>query len=173
MCPFRIFFSIRDFVQFGIFSNSFVLSNLGFCAMGILFVRNFVQFRILFIWDFIQFGIFSIQGFIQFGILSNSGFCPTGILSNLEFCPFGISPKSGFILFWISSVARGLGGYSFPHRHAEYKKYHVFSTFELDFCTAMENSPPPLTFPSLVYEHFFLCIWSRSVLGHRNRDDFR
>ena len=35
-----------------------------------------------------------------------------------------------------------MGGWA-PHWHAEYGKYHVFSTFEPDFCTRMENSPPP------------------------------
>ena len=49
-----------------------------------------------------------------------------------------------------------------PHWHAEYEKYHVFSTFEPDFCTGMENSP----LSSLGYEYFFLSIWSIAELGH-------
>ena len=32
---------------------------------------------------------------------------------------------------------------------------------------------PPLAFPRLVYEHFFLCICALSVLGLWNRDYFR
>ena len=44
----------------------------------------------------------------------------------------------------ISSVARwGGGSYSPPHWHAKYAKYPVFCTFETDFWTKNENSPPP------------------------------
>ena len=47
---------------------------------------------------------------------------------------------------WTSAVANSSvakGGYSPPpHRPEEYVKYLVFSTFEADFCTKNENSPP-------------------------------
>ena len=42
-----------------------------------------------------------------------------------------------------SSVAKGGGGYRPPlHRPEENAKYPFFSTFEADFCTKNENSPP-------------------------------
>ena len=75
--------AIRDFVQFGILSNSgfssirdffhwgfclirdFVCS--GFCPFGSLFIQDFVQFRISSVLDFIQFKISSIRDFVHSG----------------------------------------------------------------------------------------------------------
>ena len=41
-----------------------------------------------------------------------------------------------------------------PHWHTEYGKYHVFSTFEIDFFPEIENSPP-MAFPILGEDLFF------------------
>ena len=42
----------------------------------------------------------------------------------------------------------GEGAVVSPHRPAEYAKYHVFSTFEANFCTKSENSPLSLALKS-------------------------
>ena len=44
--------------------------------------------------------------------------------------------------------AVGGGAVVSPHRPAEYAKYHVFSTFEANFCTKSENSPLSLALKS-------------------------
>ena len=59
-----------------------------------------------------------------------------------------INPKKSTILVIqptlrgipISNVARE--GLQTPHWPEKYAKYHVFSAFEADFCSKIENRPP-------------------------------
>ena len=46
-------------------------------------------------------------------------------------------------------------GVALPHWHAESEKYHVFSSFEPDFCTEMENNPP-IGIPKTRWRLFFI-----------------
>ena len=66
-----------------------------------------------------------------------------------------------------SSLARG-GGFTPPHCHADYRKYLVFSTYEPDFCTRMENSLPPLAVTILKGDLFL----SSTEFEQKNRSNF-
>ena len=38
------------------------------------------------------------------------------------------------------------------HWHAEYRKYHVFSSFETDLCTGILNRPPLLAYKICLFQ---------------------
>ena len=62
------------------------------------------------------------------------------LFCNLPFCSDASSVASG--------EAKGRG-YS-PHWPEEYAKHPVFGTFETDFCTKNENSPPPVVLAMII-----------------------
>ena len=49
--------------------------------------------------------------------------------------------------------------------HAEYGKHYAFCTFEADFCTEIDNSPP-LAFSICLF------LWISRKFGHKNRTNF-